>query len=43
MRELLRGGLNAEGFEVADGETNSGDFSVVANGPPKAKKPGEAL
>jgi len=29
VRELLRRGLNAEGFEVADGDTKSGDFGVV--------------
>lgn len=30
VRELLRRGLSAEGFAVADGSTKSGDFSVVA-------------
>jgi hypothetical protein len=29
IRELLRRGLSAEGFEIADGDTKSGDFSVV--------------
>ena len=32
VRELLRRGLSAEGFAVADGTTKSGDFGVVANG-----------
>ena len=31
VRELLRRGLSAEGFTVADGTTKSGDFGVVAN------------
>ncbi len=30
VRELLRRGLSAEGFAVANGSTKSGDFSVVA-------------
>lgn len=38
VRELLRRGLSAEGFAVADGATKSGDFGVVANGPIKAGK-----
>ena len=38
VRELLRRGLSAEGFEVADGSTKSGDFSVVHKGPVKAGK-----
>jgi hypothetical protein len=38
VRELLRRGLSAEGFAVADGSTKSGDFGVVANGPVKAGK-----
>jgi metal-responsive CopG/Arc/MetJ family transcriptional regulator len=29
IRELLRRGLTAEGFAVADSETKSGDFAVV--------------
>jgi hypothetical protein len=32
IRELLRRGLSAEGFEVCDGSTKSGDFSVISNG-----------
>jgi hypothetical protein len=32
VRELLRRGLSAEGFAVADGDTKSGDFSVVGDG-----------
>ncbi len=31
VRELLRRGLSAEGFAVADGSTKSGDFGVVAD------------
>ena len=38
VRELLRRGLSAEGFQVADGSTKSGDFSVVNNGAVKAGK-----
>jgi hypothetical protein len=30
VRELLRRGLSAEGFALADGNTKSGDFRVVA-------------
>jgi metal-responsive CopG/Arc/MetJ family transcriptional regulator len=30
VRELLRRGLDAEGFAVSDGRTKSGDFSVVS-------------
>lgn len=29
IRELLKRGLNAEGFEVADGTSKSGDFGVT--------------
>jgi hypothetical protein len=36
--ELMRRGLSAEGFAIADGTTKSGDFSVVTNGPVKAGK-----
>jgi metal-responsive CopG/Arc/MetJ family transcriptional regulator len=32
VRELLRRGLSAEGFAVADGSTKSGDFGVVGDG-----------
>ncbi|MEJ8574096.1 hypothetical protein [Microbaculum marinum] len=32
IRELLRRGLKAEGFELADGDTKSGDFGVLENG-----------
>jgi hypothetical protein len=38
VRELLRRGLSAEGFAIADGSTKSGDFSVVTNGAAKAGK-----
>jgi hypothetical protein len=31
VRELLRGGLSAEGFLVSDGSTRLGDFGVVGN------------
>jgi hypothetical protein len=30
IRELLRRGLTAEGFEISDGSTKSGDFSVIS-------------
>jgi hypothetical protein len=30
VRELLRRGLSAEGFSIADGATKSGDYSVLA-------------
>jgi metal-responsive CopG/Arc/MetJ family transcriptional regulator len=30
VRELLRRGLSAEGFAVSDGNTKSGDFSVIS-------------
>jgi hypothetical protein len=29
VRELLRRGLSAEGFALADGETKSGDYSLI--------------
>jgi hypothetical protein len=32
IRELLRRGLSAEGFAVANGSTKSGDFGVVGEG-----------
>jgi len=32
VRELLKRGLSAEGFRVADGETKSSDFGVLAQG-----------
>lgn len=38
VRELLRRGLSAEGFAVADGSTKSGDFSVISGGPAKPAK-----
>jgi hypothetical protein len=41
VRELLRRGLSAEGFAIADGGTKSGDFGVVGEGQPdlgKARK-----
>jgi len=31
VRELLRRGLNAEGFDVADGGTKSADYGVGGN------------
>jgi hypothetical protein len=30
IRELLRRGLAAEGFDITDGKTKSGDFGVIA-------------
>jgi hypothetical protein len=39
VRELLRRGLSAEGFNVAEGSTKSGDFSVIPSGPAKEGKP----
>lgn len=30
IRELLRRGLSAEGFDISDGETKSTDFGVVS-------------
>jgi hypothetical protein len=30
VRELLRRGLTAEGFAIADGETKSSDFGVIS-------------
>jgi hypothetical protein len=38
VRELLRRGLSAEGFNLADGATKSTDFTVVANNPLKTGK-----
>jgi len=38
VRELLRRGLSAEGFALANGTTKSGDFGVVAQGSVKAGK-----
>lgn len=32
IRELLRRGLSAEGFEVADGQARSGHFGVLSDG-----------
>jgi hypothetical protein len=29
VRELLRRGLAAEGFDISDGKTKSGDFGVI--------------
>jgi hypothetical protein len=29
VRELLRRGLAAEGFDISDGNTKSGDFGVI--------------
>jgi hypothetical protein len=31
IRELLRRGLAAEGFDVSDGKTKSADFGVIAD------------
>jgi hypothetical protein len=31
VRELLRRGLDAEGFEISDGTTKSSDFGFVGN------------
>ncbi len=33
IREILRRGLAAEGFELADGDTQSKEFGVVKNPP----------
>jgi hypothetical protein len=30
VRELLRRGLSAEGFDISDGGTKSGDFGVIS-------------
>ena len=38
VRELLRRGLSAEGFAVADSTTKSGDFGVMTNGALKTGK-----
>lgn len=38
VRELLQRGLSAEGFTVADGNTKSGDYGVMANRSIKAGK-----
>lgn len=32
VRELLRRGLLAEGFELADDDSKSGEFGVLGNG-----------
>ena len=31
IRELLRRGLSAEGFDVSDGKTKSADFGVIGD------------
>jgi hypothetical protein len=31
IRELLRRGLAAEGFDISDGKTKSADFGVIAD------------
>jgi hypothetical protein len=31
IRELLRRGLAAEGFDITDGKTKSADFGVIAD------------
>jgi hypothetical protein len=31
VRELLRRGLAAEGFDITDGKTKSGDFGVIVD------------
>jgi hypothetical protein len=43
VRELLRRGLSAEGFDVSDGSTKSGDFSVVAAGDATSRKAATTL
>lgn len=35
VRELLCRGLDAEGFDIADGNTKSGDFTVLPKDPAK--------
>jgi hypothetical protein len=42
VRELLRRGLSAEGFVVADGGTKSGDFGVVDDSQTAVEKPRRA-
>jgi hypothetical protein len=45
VRELLRRGLSAEGFAIANGSTKSGDFGIVADaqtGSVKKKRPSES-
>jgi hypothetical protein len=32
VRELLKRGLSAEGFKIADGDTKSSDYGVLAQG-----------
>jgi hypothetical protein len=39
IRELLRRGLSAEGFSIADGDIKSGDFSVLAEDAAKTGTP----
>jgi metal-responsive CopG/Arc/MetJ family transcriptional regulator len=41
VRELLRRGLDAEGFAVSDGSTKSGEFSVVS--PPPNSQAGSEM
>jgi hypothetical protein len=36
IRELLKRGLTAEGFDMADRETRSRDFGVIAKGQAKS-------
>ena len=38
IRELLRRGLAAEGFDVSDGKTKSADFGVIGDIDPAADK-----
>ncbi len=41
IRELLKRGLGAEGFNVADGGSRSRDFGVTGRRPGRTRKPGE--
>jgi hypothetical protein len=38
IRELLKRGLAAEGFETADGKTKSGQFGVIGKAKDQASK-----
>lgn len=39
VRELLKRGLAAEGFDLSDGRARSKDFSVIGSETPKNGKP----
>jgi hypothetical protein len=42
IRELLKRGLAAEGFETARARTKSKDYSVIAQAAPRARKDGKS-